>query len=125
MEAEKQWGTSGCTALPDRTNIVLSTDETYCFEGAQVLHSLQELKQYVKQYPGQEVYVIGGEEVYRLLLPYCDTAYITKVHRQYEADAYFPNLDESQDWEICEQSFLQKDPQQNVIYEFITYQRIQ
>lgn len=91
----------------------------------QVLHSLQELKQYVKQYPGQEVYVIGGEEVYRLLLPYCDTAYITKVHRQYEADAYFPNLDESQDWEICEQSFLQKDPQQNVIYEFITYQRIQ
>ena len=118
-------GLPGARALPDRTNIVLSTDETYCFEGAQVLHSLQELKQYVKQYPGQEVYVIGGEEVYRLLLPYCDTAYITKVHRQYEADAYFPNLDESQDWEICEQSFLQKDPQQNVIYEFITYQRIQ
>ena len=40
------------------------------------------LKQYVKQYPGQEVYVIGGEEVYHLLLPYCDTAYITKVHRE-------------------------------------------
>ena len=52
-------GLPGARALPDRTNIVLSTDETYCFEGAQVLHSLQELKQYVKQYPGQEVYVLS------------------------------------------------------------------
>lgn len=90
--------------LKNRVNIVLSSDKAYAVKGAVVVHSLEELFGELKQYESEDVFVAGGETVYRQLLPYCDTAHITKIDYAYEADAYFPRLDELPEWELAADS---------------------
>ena len=74
-----------------------------------------------KGYDTKEVYVIGGSSVYEQLLPYCDTAHVTKIDHAYEADSWFPNLDEDPDWEITADS----DEQYyfDLTYHFLKYER--
>lgn len=108
--------------LKGRTNIVLTHDKNYQVKDATVVHSLEELLNELKQYNEEEIYVIGGESIYRLLLPYCKVAHVTKINHAYEADTYFPNLDEMEDWEITgvsdEQTYFDLE------YEFVRYERI-
>ncbi|MCR5617126.1 MAG: dihydrofolate reductase [Clostridiales bacterium] len=86
--------------LPRRVNIILSRNPKFEKEGAVILHSTEELKRYQKEHPDEKIFVIGGAEVYKTLLPLCDEAIITKVNNEYEADAYFPDLDEDEEWEL-------------------------
>ena len=88
----------GGLPLKNRTNIVLTKNPGYRVKGAVCVHSQAELDQLLEQYDKEEIYVIGGERMYRMLLDKCDTAYITKIHFSYDADAYFPNLDKNPDW---------------------------
>ena len=90
----------GGKPLKNRTNIVLSHNPSYSPEGCTVLHSIDELVHYLEQFNTEEVFVIGGEKIYTELADYCDTAYITCIDKSYEADAYFPNLDEDVRWEL-------------------------
>jgi len=90
--------------LKKRTNIVLTRDENYRVEGAVTVHSIEALLEELKKYESEDIYVIGGDSVYRQLLPYCDTAHVTKIDHAYAADAYFPNLDELPEWEIAADS---------------------
>jgi dihydrofolate reductase len=88
--------------LKNRTNIVLTRDENYRTD-AIVVHTIEELHEKLKDYDTNDVYVIGGETIYRQLLPECDTAYITKVDFAFDADTYFPDLDEMEDWELADE----------------------
>lgn len=88
---------------------------------AVAVHSVEELLEEVKKYDSRDVYVIGGDSVYRLLLPYCDTAHVTKIDRAYEADAYFPNLDEDGEWEITADS--EEQTYFDTTYHFVKYER--
>lgn len=90
--------------LKNRVNIILSRDKKYCVKGAAVVHSIRELRRELEKYDGKDVYVAGGASVYEQLLPYCDTAYITKIDYAYQADAYFPKLDTMPDWELTADS---------------------
>lgn len=90
--------------LPNRTNIILSRDEGFKVKGALVVHSVEELLEEVKKYNSEDVYIIGGETIYAQLLKYCDTAHITKIEHEYEADAYFPNLDQAEEWQVTRES---------------------
>ena len=65
--------------------------------------------------------VIGGGSIYRQLLPYCDTAYVTKVHCTIESDTFFPNLDESADWYL--EQILQSGEENGIAYEMCLYKR--
>lgn len=107
--------------LKNRTNIILSTDKSYQVKDATVVHSMEELLEELKQYASDSIYIIGGESVYRQLLPYCDTVHVTKIDHAYEADTYFPNLDEDADWEITadsdEQTYF------DIPYTFLKYER--
>ncbi len=107
--------------LPNRTNIILSANPAFSVKGAEVARSKEELLQMLAGYPSEDVYIIGGESVYRMMLPYCDVAHITKIDHKYEADAYFPNLDEDPDWEITadsdEQTYF------DIVYHFVKYER--
>ncbi len=107
--------------LSDRTNIVLSRDPDYAVKGAVIVHDLDELHEELAKYPSEDIYVIGGESVYRLLLDECDTAHITKVNYCFDADAYFPNLDELPEWHITadsdEQTYF------NLEYYFYRYEK--
>lgn len=90
--------------LKNRTNIVLTGNLRYHAANAVIVHTVEELLKKLKEYDDDELFVIGGESIYRQLLPYCDTAYVTKIDHAYEADTYFPNLDEMPEWEITEVS---------------------
>ena len=107
--------------LDRRINIVLSTNPSYKVKNATVVHSIEELLGELRSYPSEDVYIIGGESIYRQMLPYCDTAHITKIDYAYEADAYFPNLDEDPDWEVTadsdEQTYF------DIAYTFVRYER--
>ena len=107
--------------LKKRTNIILSRDPEYTVKDATVVHSLQELLEELRQYPSEDVYVIGGESVYRQLLPYCDTAHVTKIDHAYQADTYFPNLDQDPDWEITADS--DELTYFDIPYQFLKYER--
>ena len=86
--------------LPSRTNIVLSRDKDYSVRGATVVHSLDELREELKQYDSEDVYVIGGEDLYAQLLDECTDVLVTFVHKEYDGDQFFPNLFEREDeWE--------------------------
>ncbi|MBN1892506.1 MAG: dihydrofolate reductase [Clostridiales bacterium] len=88
----------GLRPLPDRRNIVLSRNEELEMDGAVVLHSVAQLREYIHRHMEEVIYVIGGAEVYKELLPYCDKAVVTRIDAEFKADAFFENLDESEDW---------------------------
>ena len=90
--------------LKKRTNIVLTHDKTYKVPDAILVHSMEELHEELKKYPSEDIYVIGGETIYKQLLDECDVAHITQIDYEFEADAYFPNLDELSDWKITQDS---------------------
>lgn len=108
-----------CSPLPKRTNIVLSRSPGFTVEGATVCAGLEELGLELRGYPSDEVYVIGGESVYRLLLPYCDEALVTKNDSTVRADTYFPDLDKMEGWSIAECSEVMKSGE--ISYRYIRY----
>lgn len=107
--------------LKNRINIVLSRNEGYTVKGALVVHSIKELMEELKKYDEEDIFVVGGSSVYEQLLPYCDTAHITRIDYAYQADAYFPNLDTMPEWELTadsdEQTYFDLE------YYFLKYQR--
>ena len=90
--------------LKNRVNIVLTANRSYKVKDAIIVHTKEELLEELKKYDSNELYVIGGGSIYEMLIPYCDTAYITKIDHAYAADTYFPNLDQMDEWEMKEVS---------------------
>ena len=107
--------------LKNRTNIILSRDKSYKVKDAVIVHSIEELLEELKKYNDEDVYIIGGDSIYRQMLPYCNVAHVTKIDHEYEADAYFPNLDADDAWEITadsdEQTYF------DIAYQFLKYER--
>ena len=108
--------------LKNRTNIILSTNPNYQVKDAIIVHSKEELLEELKKYNSEDVYIIGGESVYRMMLPYCDVAHVTKIDHEYEADAYFPNLDEIKEWKVTADS--EEQTYFDIAYQFVKYERI-
>lgn len=112
----------GPKALPNRVNIVITSDEGWSAPDVITCHSLDELFEQLKRYDTNTVYIIGGSTVYEQLLPYCDTAYVTKVDSAKPADKFFPNLDEIGGWQPARES--EENEHNGVKFKFITYKRI-
>lgn len=112
----------GSKPLKNRVNIVLSRSAREV-DGAEFVASIDELLKKIKKYDSDDVYVIGGAQIYSLLLPYCDTALITHVDAVAdEADSKFPKLS-NDEWEIAEQSELYEN--NGISFRFVTYRRKQ
>ena len=109
--------------LKNRTNIVITKNKDYDAKGAIVVHSIEEALEEIKSYPEEQIYIIGGEQIYRQFLPYCDRAYITKIDYHYEADTHFPNLDEDPEWEMTHIS--DEQTYYDLEYYFTIYQKKQ
>ena len=108
--------------LKNRTNIVLTHNKNYHVNGAIMVHSMEELHEELKKYNSEDIYVIGGEGIYRQLLDECDVAHITKIDYAFEADAYFPNLDEKPEWKITGES--EEQTYFSLEYYFYRYERV-
>lgn len=90
----------GRKILAGRKNLVMTRDEELLVPGAKMIHSLSEFKAYLKTHSEEDIFVIGGEQIYSLLLPICDEAIVTFVDGDRDADAFFENLDVSNFWRI-------------------------
>ena len=112
----------GGQPLKNRVNIVLTSDKNYQVKGTVVVHSIEEMVEELKKYDEEDIFVIGGESIYRQLLPYCKKAYITKIDHAYQADTFFPNLDQDPQWQMTkisdEQTYFDLE------YVFTIYERL-
>ena len=108
----------GKQPLPGRENVLLTRGAEE-FPGFTVLHSAEKAVAYAQK--AERAMVIGGGSIYRQLLPYCDTAYITRVHATPVSDTFFPNLDEDPAWEKV--AVLQSGEENGIAYEMLRYIR--
>ncbi|MDD6482490.1 MAG: dihydrofolate reductase [Lachnospiraceae bacterium] len=108
--------------LKNRTNIVLTRNKNYQAGDAVIVHSVDELHEELKKYNSEDIYVIGGQKIYELLLDECDVAHVTKIDYSYDADAYFPNLDEKPEWKLTADS--EEQTYFDVVFSFNKYERI-
>jgi len=87
----------GQQPLKDRVNIVMSRNPEFSKDGIVTCHSIEELMKYSQD----DMFVIGGESIYKMLLPYCSSVYVTKIEKEFEADRFFVNLDMEPGWKIA------------------------
>ncbi len=115
----------GGRPLKDRVNVVLTKDPSVLRpevrEAVTAVSGTEELFRALSDYPGREVFVIGGAAVYRELLPYCDECLVTVNDCPREADTFFPDLDKDPSWELSDQS--EEHTEDGVRYRFRTYVR--
>ena len=110
----------GGKPLKNRTNIVLTRNLDFQEDGALVAHDLYELVGILDAFDQNNVFVIGGDSIYKMLLPYCRLAYLTKIKASPIADRYFPNLDEDPDWiVVSEENAVTED---GIAYAFVLYE---
>ena len=111
----------GGLPLKNRTNIVLTSNPDYQVKDAIICHDMEEVLEKLKEYNSEDVYVIGGDSIYHQMLPYCDVAHITKIDHAFEADSWFPNLDEMPEWEITADS--EEQTYFDLEFRFLKYER--
>lgn len=110
--------------LKGRKNAIISRQPAWIFNSSiTVANTPKKILDYAKRNPGEEIFIIGGSEIYRQFLPYADKLYVTEVQAELEADAHFPIIDSS----VWEKTFEEKAPADaENIYDlaFLQYQRV-
>jgi dihydrofolate reductase len=104
--------------LPNRTHIIITRQEEYLVEGCLVVHSLDEALEIAPQ--NEEVFIIGGAQIYEQALPFADKIDLTRVHTELEADAFFPEFNTSE-WNLVFSEKHFKDEKHQFDYTFETY----
>jgi dihydrofolate reductase len=105
--------------LPGRQNIILTRDSTYQANGCTVVNSVEQAVHAAEQ---EEIFIIGGAEIYRLFLPVADRLYITQIHQEVEGNVYFPKFD-LKDWRLVSSEEHLADESNPMDYSFIVYDR--
>jgi len=88
--------------LPNRKNIILTSNRNFAVPGAFIVHDLDGLWHELAHDDPEKTFVIGGESIYRQLLPYCTRAYVTKIDLAPQSDSFFANLDSLSNWKLDE-----------------------
>lgn len=113
----------GGRLLPGRENIILTRNPHLHVEGATIMHSVEEVLDYTKQKPDECFFIIGGAQIYEQFLPHCDSCIVSKIHKSFEADAFFPNLDNLEDWKLYSRESIVRSVK-GVDFDIWTYTRI-
>lgn len=111
----------GYRGLPRRKNLVMTHDPQYQFPDAVSVHTVEEALRELRRYEEDRQYIIGGGEIYKLFLPYCNRVYVTKVHQTFPADVFFPDLDADPAWKSASQSECLR--YEDLAYQFLTYEK--
>jgi dihydrofolate reductase len=109
--------------LPNRTNIILTSDVNYEADDCYIYNDFDSLINDYNQHSEDEVFIIGGSTLYQQFLPYADTIYLTRIHNKFDnADAHFPkmNMDE---WKRVSYEVRYEDKDNDFDYTFLTYKR--
>ena len=112
----------GGKPLKNRVNIVLTRDKDFSREGAEVFHSKEEILEYVKKFPEDDVFVIGGGQIYDMFRDDCKEALVTKVRKSVPCDTYFFDIDKDNNWTLYQESEVSE--YEGTEFSFCTYKRI-
>ncbi|CAH1192553.1 IS1595 family transposase ISSsu9 [Paenibacillus auburnensis] len=120
LMGRKTWESLGGKPLKGRKSIVITRDTSFQPEGAEVIHSLEEaLAEGLKE---DELMVIGGAEIYRMMLPYADKLIVTRIDEEFAGETKFPEV-EWDEWEEVSNIQGIRDEQNPYDYRFYVYQR--
>ena len=109
--------------LPERTNIVVTRQLDYNAKGAIVVSSIDEAIEYVRtHFTNQEVFIIGGAEIYKQTLAICQKVYLTRIHHTFQGDAFFPELSLTE-WQLKTQLSNSADEKNKYPFTFETWER--
>ena len=106
--------------LPNRTHIIVTRQEDYFKEGCLIANSLKEAIRLTNN--DGKVFIIGGGEIYKQSLEIADSIELTRVHGNFEADTFFPEIDQTQ-WELVNKEYHEKDERHNYAFSFLTYKK--
>ena len=109
--------------LPNRTNIVITRNENYTAEGAEVVHSIEDALKATEKSAPKECFIIGGGEIYRIGLPYANRMYLTEIEGVYDGDTFFPEYVKA-NWKEVSRKHHEKDDRHNVPFDFVIYERV-
>ncbi|WP_057764040.1 dihydrofolate reductase [Cytobacillus praedii] len=116
----KTWDSIG-RPLPGRENIVITRNPEFLCEGCTVLNSVEALLEYSRQ-KADEIFVIGGAEIFKLILPDADKLYLTRIYDEFKGDTFFPELN-MEEWSLLSREQGIKDEKNPYDYEFMIYKR--
>lgn len=108
-------------ALPKRRNVIITRDKNFSVEGCEIAYSMEDVFELCKN--EKEIFIFGGEQIYKLFLPYADKLYITKIHHEFEGDTYFPEVNLEQWNEISVQKGI-TDEENPYTYYFHIYEKL-
>ena len=106
--------------LPNRTHIIISRNTDYSPEGCIVVHNIEDALDLAKDDP--RPFIIGGGEIYRLAMPYADKIELTRIHHHFDADTFFPEIDEKE-WKLIASKHHPKDEKHRYEFTYLTYIR--
>jgi len=106
--------------LPNRTHVVITRQDNFRKEGVLVVNSLERAIELSADDP--QPFVIGGGEIYKMAMKLADKIELTRVHGTFEADTFFPEIDENQ-WKLVSEEFHEKDEKHNYAFTYLTYVR--
>lgn len=112
----------GGKPLPNRTNIVITRNPDFSADGVTVVHTLDDALNEAEKINQEEIFVIGGAEIYAMALPVATTLYLTEIHKPYKGDAYFPAFDKA-DWREVSRKPHPADERHEVGFDFVEYER--
>lgn len=116
----KTWDSIG-RPLPGRENIVITRNPAFTCDSCTVLNSVEALVEYSKQ-KEDEIFVIGGAEIFKLVLPHADRLYVTRIYEEFEGDTFFPELTMSE-WVLISKEKGLRDEKNPYDYKFEIYKR--
>ena len=117
---KRTWESLPKRPLPGRTNIVLTDNPLECFDCGLTAYSIEDALK--KCDHSKEVFIIGGGSVYNQFLPIADRLYITQIHKSFDADTFFPEIDRSI-WSVIETEEHKSDNETDFSYSYVTYTR--
>ncbi|OBZ18164.1 dihydrofolate reductase [Bacillus sp. FJAT-27264] len=120
LMGRKTWDSLGGKPLKGRTSIVLTRDHSFTAEGAEVVHTLEEALQAAKR--TDELMIIGGAEIYRIVLPYADKLIVTRIEHDFDGDTFFPDVNWDE-WKEVSSTLGIKDEKNPYDYRFVVYER--
>lgn len=109
--------------LPNRRNIILTTNPEYTEDGVDIFYEMEEAIASAREAGEEELFVIGGGQIYELGLAYADTMYITEIKADFEADVFFPTYDKTE-WREVERIPHEVDDKHAYPFDFVTYIRV-
>ena len=111
----------GGKPLKNRVNVVLTRDKDFSRDGAEVFHSKEEIINYVSSFPSDDIFVIGGGQIYEMFKDVCDEALVTMVYKKVPCDTFFFEIDKDPLWHLAAES--EKMEHEGTEFSFRTYKR--